>query len=338
MKPFGVGPRLPDIAPFAHHGGALDLARTLYPLAPEPWIDLSTGINPVPYPIGPIPADAWRRLPEAADLARLEQAAAARYRAPPGAETVAAPGTQAIIQRLPQLCGSEDVRVLGRSYGEYARVFHKAGAKVTTVSTLEALAGADVAIIVNPNNPDGRLVPVEALLALTARVGALVVDEAFMDAVPQSLVPQMPSARVVVLRSFGKMYGLAGLRLGFAVLAPDRAARLRDMLGPWAVAGPALAIGTAVLADGAWLAASHARLQGDGVRLMALLRRAGATEKGGTQLFRLVSHPAAPALFEALASHGILTRPFDDEPTWLRFGHPGSDGQWARLERALLAF
>ena len=333
-----MSPRLPDLASFAHHGGALDVARTLFPLAPEPWIDLSTGINPVAYPIGPMLADVWTRLPEAADLARLERIASARYRAPLGAAIVAAPGTQAIIQTLPRLCSGEDVRVLGRSYGEYAHVFEIAGARVRTVPTLETLAGADVAIVVNPNNPDGRLVSIEALLALAGRVGTLLVDEAFMDALSQSLVPLLPSPRIVVLRSFGKMYGLAGLRLGFAVVSPERASRLREMLGPWAVSGPALAVGTAALADDKWLAASRARLKTDGARLIALLRRAGATDRGGTPLFRLVAHPAAPALFEALASHGILTRPFEGEPTWLRFGLPGSEAQWTRLDRALLAF
>ena len=331
-------------AVFARHGGALDAARRAYPQAPEPWLDLSTGINPVPYPVGDVAEGAWTRLPDAAALAGLERAAAARYRVPGGIGVVAAPGTQALIQRLPDLRAGDDVRVLGPTYGEYVTVFRAAGARVSTVVALDALPGADVAVVVNPNNPDGRLLAPDALVALAGRVGLLVVDEAFADVFAPgcSLVPRLIGARAVVLRSFGKSYGLAGLRLGFAVAAPAPVERLRGWLGSWPVSGPAIALGTRALADLPWLDAARTRLEADAMRLLSLLKAAGGRPLGGTPLFQLVDHPAAGALFAALAAQGILVRPFTGapafSPSWLRFGLPGSAASWSRLEAALRTF
>jgi cobalamin biosynthetic protein CobC len=335
----------PDLGAFARHGGALDAAQRVFPLAPRPWIDLSTGINPVPYPIHDLACETWTRLPDATALAALEETAARRYRAPDTTRIVAAPGTQALIQALPDLRGGDDIRVLGPTYGEYERAYAGAGGRVRIVPTLETLAGADVAIVVNPNNPDGRLIAGEDLLAMARRVGMLVVDEAFADAMPTiySLVPRLAGpphsgTRIVVLRSFGKIYGLAGLRLGFAVSGADHADALRRRLGPWPVSGPAIAVGTQALADDAWLAATRTRLAEDGDRLLYLLGTIGAKPVGGTPLFKLVAHHAAPALFTELATHGILTRPFAVDATWLRFGLPATESAWDRLNDALRRF
>ncbi len=325
---------------FTAHGGALDAARRLYPAAPRPWIDLSTGINPIAYPIGDISPEAWTRLPSAAAFAALEQVAAVRYRVPPGCAVVAAPGTQAIIQRLPALCAGRDVRVLSPTYAEFAHAYRAAGAKVREVAAPDALAGADVAIIVNPNNPDCRLLTNDTLVAAARRVGSLVVDEAFVDALApaQSVVSHLPAAGLLVLRSFGKMYGLPGARLGFAIAPRERAQALRYMLGPWPVSGPALALATRALADDDWLESARRRLAADSARLGGLLTQIGGQALGATPLFRLVAHLAAAELFATLAAHGILTRPFAEQPTWLRFGLPGREDDWARLEAALRAF
>ncbi len=323
------------LAAFASHGGALEQARRLYPQAPTPWIDLSTGVNPHAYPVPPLAAVAWTRLPEAEALAAIEAAATARYRPPSWAGIVAAPGTQAIIQQLPFLLEGRDVRVLGPTYAEYERVF-AAGAAVRAVADLSDLAGADVAVVVNPNNPDGRFLAPATLAATAAHVGALVVDEAFMDALEPdaSLVPDLPS-RVIVLRSFGKFYGLAGLRLGFAVAAPRLADELRGRLGPWAVSGPALAVGSAALADTNWQEVIRRRLAMEAGQLDDLLMSAGLELVGGTPLFRLAHHPRAPAVFESLAQAGILTRPFARQETWLRFGLPATDEHRDRVRAAL---
>jgi cobalamin biosynthetic protein CobC len=203
---------------------------------------------------------------------------------------------------------------------------------------MEAL---DVAIVVNPNNPDGRIISRAALLDLHARLarhaGVLIVDEAFadFDAKKESLAPSLPTSRAVVLRSFGKAYGLAGLRLGFALASPDMVPSLRAALGPWPVSGPAIAIGIRALADSDWREAMRARLGGDAARLDALLHGAGWRIIGGTRLFRLAAHADARASFDRLLVAGILTRPFVDAPDRLRFGIPGDENAWERLATAL---
>jgi cobalamin biosynthetic protein CobC len=139
----------------------------------------------------------------------------------------------------------------------------------------------------------------------------------------------------VVFRSFGKTYGVAGIRLGFAVTSPALAARIREALGPWAVSGPALHIGARALADTVWRNAAADRLAADCRRLDALLTQAGCTVLGGTRLFRLVAHDHATALADQLARAGILVRRFQDRPHWLRFGIPGAEPAWLRLRAAL---
>jgi cobalamin biosynthetic protein CobC len=210
---------------------------------------------------------------------------------------------------------------------------------VRDVAALDDLAGAGLAVVVNPNNPDGRLLRRDALLDLADRLapGLLVVDEAFMDVAPSdaNLARYVTRPNLVVLRSFGKFFGLAGLRLGFAIAAPDLASRLRAAIGPWAVSGPALVVGAAALADTAWVAAMRARLAECGQRLDKLLRDADLEIVGGTALFRLVRTRTAPELFDRLGHAGIFVRCFADQPSWLRFGLPGAAVEWSRLGAAL---
>ena len=233
------------------HGGDLATAKALFPQAPEPWIDLSTGINPIPYPLPELPLSLWQRLPGKADEAALLAAARAAYRIRPESGLVAAPGTQILIELLPRVMPAAKVAVLGPTYGEHAPAWRKAGATVQEIGDLAEIGGANVVVLVNPNNPDGRIVSQEALIALAgslaARGGLLVVDEAFTDFAPEtSLLPILPEG-ALILRSFGKAYGLAGLRLGFAVGESRFTDALLAMLGPWAVAGPALHVGAVAL-------------------------------------------------------------------------------------------
>jgi cobalamin biosynthetic protein CobC len=222
---------------------------------------------------------------------------------------------------------------------EHARAAARAGHQVREASSLGELAGADLAVIVNPNNPDGRLVAKGGLLAFADALapGLLVVDEAFMDVAPAdaSLVGEVGRTNLVVLRSFGKFFGLAGLRLGFALAGAQTAARLRASLGPWAVSGPALAVGTIALVDTAWIAATRARLAAAAQRLDDLLIAANLEILGGTALFRLVRTPDARALFEHLGRAGIFARQFAEQPAWLRFGLPGAEADWQRVSAAL---
>ena len=315
-------------------------ARAAFPAAPEPWLDLSTGINPNPYPLPVLSPEAWTRLPDRAALTQLEAVAAARYRVAAEAAVVAAPGVQALIQLLPRLLRAETVGILGFTYGEYEHIWRAAGAEVASVETIDQLAGFDVAIIVNPNNPDGRLVPPERLAALAGtlarRGGALIVDEAFIDAeAAEASLALRPPANAIVLRSFGKIYGLAGLRLGFGVLNAGDAKRLRALLGPWPVSGPAIEIGAAALADETWLTATIGALRVNAAALDKLLVRHGFTLIGGAPLFRLVTHAKAQALFATLGRQGVLVRRFPTRPDWLRFGLPADDAAFARLDAAL---
>jgi cobalamin biosynthetic protein CobC len=312
------------------HGGDLGDVMQRFPDAPRPWIDLSTGINPVAYPFPPLSEAAWTRLPSGAAEEALREAAAARYGVASPAMIVATPGTQALIQALPRLVERSDVAIVGPTYGEHEACWRRAGHAVRIVPSL---ADGDVVVVVNPNNPTGRLVSPAELRKVR---GLLVVDEAFIDFLPResSLAADLPP-RAIVLRSFGKTYGLAGLRLGFAIAHPAMAARLRAELGPWAVSGAALEIGQRALRDGDWLSAARERLVADSARLDGLLRAAGFEIVGGTLLFRLASHSSAALFVQRLGLQGIHVRAFPDTPDQLRFGLPGDDAAFRRLAAAL---
>ena len=325
----------------AYHGGGLAAARRRFPLAPEPWLDLSTGINPQAYPCNHLSEAAYARLPEAESIEQLEAAAARHFGLGAGGKCVAAPGTQALIQQLPRLFPAQQIGLLGFTYAEHEKVWATNGAAAKTCADLDELAQADTAIVVNPNNPDGRVAEADDLVALAqkmaARNGLLIVDEAFMDLLPRekSLAPHLPLPGLIVLRSFGKTFGLAGLRLGFALCGPDEARKLRAALGPWAVSGAAVEIGIKAYEDRDWLTESAARLERDAARLDALLRATGFEILGGAPLFRLARHAEAPKIFERLGAGGVLTRPFSAKPDWLRFGIPHRDRDFVRLAKIL---
>ncbi|CAN1724517.1 Threonine-phosphate decarboxylase [Hyphomicrobium sp. 1Nfss2.1] len=321
------------------HGGDLDTARRRYPGAQLPWIDLSTGINPRPYPFTMPPMEAWTQLPQRSAELALRQAAADRYGAPGVEMVVSAPGSQALIQVLPRLIDPADVTVLAPTYAEHAIAWARCGHRVSERSAIDDVGAARVVVVVNPNNPTGAIVSTDALCelasALETRRGLLVVDEAFADFAPEaSLVSRLPE-RCIVLRSLGKAYGLGGVRAGFAIAQPTLAEELRAEIGPWAVSGPALAIGRAALADVDWLSAAKARLTEDCQRLDAMLKAIGITLIGGTHLFRLVRHDDAAIIADRLGRNGIIVRRFAAQPTWLRFGLPGSEDAWKRLSSAL---
>jgi cobalamin biosynthesis protein CobC len=325
------------------HGGDLAAARQMFPDALEPFIDLSTGINPHSYPLPQLASDLFARLPEPAALARLVGGAARAYGAPSPDHVVAAPGTQILLPLVAALRPPGRAAVLGPTYAEHLRVAALAGHRAQEVAEVGELATADLAIVVNPNNPDGQIGGKETLLALADRLrsrgGLLVVDEAFADVAPAgtSLAGDVARGNIVVLRSFGKFFGLAGLRLGFALAAPDLVVRLTASLGPWAVSGPAIAIGEMALADHTWANATRAMLTREAQRLDDVLSDAGLAIVGGTSLFRLARHEAAGELFQQLGRAGIFVRRFPAQPTWLRFGLPGSEDAWQRLRAALLA-
>jgi cobalamin biosynthetic protein CobC len=326
------------------HGGDLAAARREFPDAVEPWIDLSTGINPDSYQLPQLSPDLFTRLPEAAALRRLAATAARAYGAPSAEHVVTAPGTQILLPLAAALVAPGRACVLGPTYAEHERAATLAGHDAREVHELDQLADADLVVVVNPNNPDGRIVGREALLAIAGRQrrrgGLLVVDEAFMDVGPAdtSLAGEVGRGGLVVLRSFGKFFGLAGLRLGFALASPSIVERLDAVLGPWPVAGPAIAIGDIALADIKWAQATRASLAAVARQLDELLTAAGLEVVGGTSLYRLVQTPAATDMFHHLGRAGIFVRRFAEQPTWLRFGLPHRDDAWRRLRAALSTF
>jgi cobalamin biosynthesis protein CobC len=326
------------------HGGDLGAARRQFPGAVEPFIDLSTGINPHPYPLPRLSAALLARLPEPAAMAALAEAAARCYGAPAAANVVPAPGTQMLLPLVAGLVPPGRAAILTPGYSEHARAAALAGHSVKAIRGIEECGDASLVMVGNPNNPDGRLFARDDLLALASdlrrRHGVLVVDEAFMDVGPPagSLAADVACGNVVVLRSFGKFFGLAGLRLGFALAAPPLVARLRAVLGPWPVSGPAVAVATQALADTIWIERTRRRLDKAADRLDGVLAGLALTVVGGTSLFRLAQTPAANALFQHLGDAGIWVRAFPDHANWLRFGLPADQRAWRRLKTALVAF
>ncbi len=319
------------------HGGRLRAAARRHGIALADWLDLSTGINPRAYPVPPLPAAIWQRLPEADD--GLESAAAAFYGNP---LLLPVAGSQAAIQALPACFAPGRVVTLAPTYAEHPHAWR--GHTVTALPAERidaAVAGADTLLLVQPNNPDGQRFPRRQLLAwhagLAARGGRLIVDEAFIDGDPtDSLVPLAGQPGLVVLRSVGKFFGLAGARVGFVFAEAALLAALAERLGPWAVSGPARAASAAALADRDWQTAARARLAADSRRLGALLDRHGVGGGSGTALFQWRPRADAAHLHRRLAERGILTRLFDT-PSGLRFGLPGDEAGWSRLDAALAA-
>ncbi len=307
------------------HGGGIDAAIARYGGTRSGWLDLSTGINPVAYSIPALTPGAWTALPDQAARTALETAARGFWQVPGTAAILAAPGASALIARLPDLRPPGTVEIPGPTYNEHAAAFTRAGWSI-------AHAGS-ARVIVTPNNPDGR-----RWTAVEATAGdptLLVIDESFADASPaDSLSALAGRPGTLILKSFGKFWGLAGLRLGFAIGDPSLIARLSEMLGPWPVSGPALEIGTAALRDLAWAKTTRHKLGADADRLDALMRSHGAQLAGGTRLFRLYEVGDAPAWQDRLARAHVWSRIFPYSDRWLRLGLPAPD-RWAQLEAAL---
>lgn len=318
------------------HGGDLDRAMARY--GGEGWLDLSTGINPLPYPLPDLPPSTWAALPTTSDITGLEQTAEEAYGTRAG--IVALAGAQAAVQLVPRLTRPGRAAVVGPTYNEYAAALRAQGWQVPEVATPDAASGADLAIVVNPNNPDGRCWAAEELLDLRNSVTRLVVDESFADCAPaNSLAPHIAGDddSIVVLRSFGKFYGLAGLRLGFAIAGDATAGQLRALAGPWAVSGPATVIGCAALADTGWQKATRKRLAADAARLDALAARAGWQLVGGTPLFRTYQTDNAATAQDRLAQGRVWSRIFPYSRGWVRLGLPGGADDWTQLKAALAA-
>ncbi len=321
------------------HGGRLAAAQAAFGNACAPWLDLSTGINPDAWDAAKAGAIDWRVLPDEDARAALEADAAAYFGARHHAIR-AVPGSELGLRMLAGLSLPAPFRHVAPGYGTHADALGGGGAAISVAALDDEVGKGGTILLANPNNPDGRMLSTPHLAHLAARIGVtggvLVIDEAFADATSDaSIVPHLGAdARVIVLRSFGKFFGLAGLRLGFMIVPADMAAGLDARLGSWPVSAAALAIGGAAYRDGDWVEAMRRDLPVRAAALDAVLRRGGLEPVGACPLFRLVRTPHAASLFDRLARHGILTRPFDHAPDWLRIGLT-DDAGLARLDRAL---
>ncbi len=330
-----------QFTPKLEHGGRLDDAAARFGGELSDWIDLSTGLNPWPWPVPDLAPEVWHRLPDAGANRTAVEAARSYYRAPADVFIVSANGSQALIQALPRTFEPGRVAVVGFTYREHARCWALAGHDVETVDSIAAI-GADtrVVVVTNPNNPDGTVTAREALLALAdeleSRSGLLVVDEAFCDVMPgASIADRAGHSGLCVLRSFGKFFGLGGVRAGFALCGGDLGGKLESIVGPWAISGPALAISIDALSDRSWQEETRKRLAAARQRLERTLSSKGLTVVGGTDLFVLAACDDAADLHERLCAAHILTRRFAERPEWLRFGLPPDEAAHERLARVL---
>ena len=323
------------------HGGKLIQAARRYNIPIEDWLDLSTGLNPRPWPVTRIPIDSWSRLPEEDD--GLLQAACSYY----GSEhLLPVAGSQTAIQALPRLRKQPSrIAILDPAYAEHAHAWQTAGFTIIPVSSAEIDKAAkhhDVIVLVNPNNPTGERFSVEQCLhwqsQLQQRDGWLVVDEAFIDSTPEnSLVAHTHQKGLIVLRSLGKFFGLAGVRVGFVFAESTLLTHLSDMLGPWPISGPSRFVARLALLDTEWHTETREYLNHHAEpRLHKLLDAQGHTPSGGSALFQWVKTIDACIIHEQLARSGILTRLFH-QPASLRFGLPEAEQQWLRLEQALFS-
>lgn len=322
------------------HGGRLRKAALEYGIAEADWLDLSSGLAPWPFPVPDIPLRAWARLPETDD--GLEQAACDYYGA---AQVLPVAGSQMAIQLLPRLRRAGKVGVLSPCYAEHAEAWRRNGYIVREVLEQEVdffLDNLDVLVVVNPNNPTGLSLSPSRLIdwhsRLAQRGGWLVVDEAFMDNTPQlSIAPFANQVGLIVLRSFGKFFGLAGVRLGFVLAERKLLKLLAEQVGPWAVSGPTRVLGQACLQDTEGHARQRLRSEEASQRLAALLERYDLKPQGGCALFQWLITERAEELHGFMARRGILLRLFTNNSS-LRFGLPADAAEEARLEQALQAF
>jgi cobalamin biosynthetic protein CobC len=315
------------------HGGRTDLAAVRYPHAPQPWLDLSTGINPCAWTPERLPPVDLHSLPSPAALLTLEAAAAAVFGTSED-RVVALPGSELGLRMLNGLGLPSPVRFATPSYGTHAEAID--GATQIARDAIDMIDDGTL-LLANPNNPDGTLDPPDRLLSI-ARIGVwLVVDEAFADITPgASIIPHLaPDDPAIVFRSFGKFFGLPGIRLGFMIAPPVQAAAVRMRLGSWPVSAHAVAYGIAAYRDNDWIASARKSIAGRAARLDALLSSHGFDGRGRCPLFRLIETDDAHATFDRLAQQGILTRAFDHSPRWLRMGVPGDEAAFERLDRAL---
>lgn len=327
------------------HGGNLEAAQRRWPMAPQPWLDLSAALNPTPWPLPEIPARCFQSLPDP-HYSNLQQAAARYYQQ---SSLWPTSGSQQVIECLPQLRPRSVVAVPTIGYAEHEWCWRKAGHQVVHYQDdqIEShLDHCDVLVVINPNNPTAALVSSETLLrwhqTLQTRGGWLVIDEAFIDAYPLAEQQRLSMASIaqqeglIVLKSVGKFFGLAGIRSGFVLAAPELINLIKSYLGPWQVSGVSAYLTEQLLQDTQWHEDSRLKLAQHSSALVQMLIPFGQVI-GQTPLFVTLAHPKAQQMQQSLAKQGIWVRLFE-HLGWLRFGLPATTEQCRRLIQALITF
>ena len=305
------------------HGGDLDKAINKYGGKKEQWIDLSTGINPNSYPHSDINIKEFRNLPSKTDILKLNEIAKISFQT--NASVSSLMGAQAAINILPVLFPIGNITILEPTYNEYNKVFSDFSRNIITVRTLHELKNSQIAILCNPNNPDGRLYSNEDLIELSKNVQVLIVDESFIDQYPENSLSTKinnQTNNIIILRSFGKFFGLAGLRLGFTITGKKLDKKIKDLIGPWPISSITSIIASKALCDNVWKENTIKYLQENSRLIDSLTSKLKWEIVGGTNLFRLYKTPNASIAQDKLAKLKVWTRRFSYSPYWIRLGIP----------------
>ncbi len=319
-----------------NHGGNLDFAISIYGGSATDWLDLSTGINRIPYENLVVSEINFFGLPDKSSFISLINVASNSYNVPAKASILPIAGVQMGIQAIPHIKEYGIAKILSPTYNEYHAALKRFGWKVLCVKNLNDLNGADLAVVVNPNNPDGRTCTQRELLKILPNVGKLIVDESYCDPTPElSMVPHAGEKNLIIFKSIGKFFGLAGIRLGFVIGQKIEVEFFSKMVGPWSVSGPALEVGRRALSDIAWIKQTRKRLNYDATRFSHLIAESNLKSAGSTMLFHLIKLDNAKGAQIAFAEEMIWTRIFSYSKNWLRIGLPGTEDEWLRLAACL---
>ncbi|TDJ68075.1 MAG: threonine-phosphate decarboxylase [Proteobacteria bacterium] len=332
------------------HGGNLRDAEKAFGIKPDDWLDLSTGINPNPWPVPQVPIQVWSRLPNESD--GLCQAAKNYY----GCNSLLPiPGSQFAIQTLPMLFpATSKVAIPAIGYEEHRAAWHRAGHTIFAYADHELdkldekirAHDLDFVVVINPNNPSCDVISRQKLkswlLCLKDNGGYLIIDEAFIDGTPElSMTDALSCENLIILRSLGKFFGLAGMRLGFVLAGADIRNQLGRYLGPWAVNTPARWIGERALSDKSWQHETRIGLPIESQRLFDYLRARFSIEPitiKSTPLFVSVKldKSIANELYVSLARRGVLVRHIAaNGQDYIRVGLLKNRQQWARFDFAV---
>jgi cobalamin biosynthetic protein CobC len=340
---------------FPLHGGDIQAASEVFDIPLAQWIDLSTGINPDGYSVPEIPSQFFARLP-CDDYPPLRQAARAYYQVQallPGA------GSQIFKETIPRLFEQScRVAIPDVGYQEHRRCWLACGHRIVEYdgfkpASLGALieAGAvDCAVVVHPNNPTAATIDIATLDRWRQRLlqsdGLLIVDEAFADCAESNSSLQLDDHEgVIVLRSLGKFFGLAGLRVGFALGDSERLQQLKSLRGLWSVSGVSQYVAALALADQTWQQQAQLQIAVNSDSLYQLLGSyfpAHQLRQSSLFVSLLLPQAEAIALYMGLAQRAILVRFCalnDSSQALLRFGLPAADNveQHQRFVAALNA-